>query len=70
MCRPELIWGGILAAGVAAEVHALAAGHHDCTLSAQTRRVCHTEHPVGRAAFAAASFVLAAWYVHHIVKGS
>lgn len=65
-CRPGLVWTGVLAAGVAAEVHALRADHHDCTLSAMTRRVCHTEHPVGRVAFAVGAHALAAWFVHHV----
>lgn len=66
-CRPELVWGGIFAAGIAAEVHALISRHHDCTLSALTRAVCRTEHPVGRAAFVAGSAVLAVWFQYHIV---
>jgi len=66
VCRPEVVWGGILAAGVAAEVHALLADHHDCTLSAITRRVFRTQHPVGRVAFALGSYALAVWFTHHI----
>jgi len=67
VCRPGMVWTGLLAAGVVAEVHALVADHHDCTLSAQTRRVWHTHHPVGRAAFAVGSYALATWFVHHII---
>jgi hypothetical protein len=47
-------------------VHALAADHHDCTLSAITRRVCRTQHPVGRVAFVLGSYALATWFTHHI----
>jgi hypothetical protein len=68
MCRPALVWGGILAAGIAAEAHALRAGHHDCTLSALTRRVCHTQRPAGRVAFVLGSYALAGWFVHHIIS--
>lgn len=66
-CRPALVWGGLLAAGVAAEAHALLSRHHDCTLSAMTRTVCRTEHPVGRAAFVVGSAALAIWFQYHIV---
>lgn len=66
-CRPGLVWGGILAAGAAAEAHALIRDHHDCTLSALTRAVCRTEHPAGRVAFVAGSAVLAIWFQYHIV---
>lgn len=66
MCRPAVVWGGVLAAGVVAEVHALVADHHDCTLSAMTRRVCRTQHPAGRVAFVLGSYALAAWWIHHI----
>jgi len=66
-CRPGLVWGGVLVAGLAAEAHALLAGHHDCTLSAITREVCRTEHPAGRAAFVAGSAALAVWFQYHIV---
>lgn len=67
VCRPALLWGGILVAGVAAEAHALACRHHDCTLSALTREVFRTDRPAGRAAFVAGSALLALWFQYHIV---
>jgi hypothetical protein len=66
-CRPALVWGGILAAGVAAEAHALLQRHHDCTLSAMTRSVFRTEQPAGRAAFVLGSAAFAVWFQYHIV---
>lgn len=67
-CRPELVWGGILAAGAVAEVHALARKHRGCTLSGVTRQVCRTESPVGRALFLAGLGCLSAWFAHHITS--
>lgn len=66
-CRPGLLWGGILAAGAVSEAHALRRRHHDCTLSAQTRRAFRTQHPAGRAAFMVGGAALASWFLHHIV---
>lgn len=66
-CRPSLVWGVVLAAGVAAEAHALACNHHDCTLSALTREVFRTSHPAGRIAFMLGTAALAVWFQYHIV---
>lgn len=67
MCRPGVIWGALFAAGLAAEAHALVAHHHDCTLSAMTRRTCRTDSPAGRTAFVAGSALVAVWFQYHIV---
>ena len=66
-CRPAFVWGGLFAAGIAAEAHALIRRHHDCTLSAMTRQVCRIEHPLGRAAFVLGSAAMAVWFQYHIV---
>lgn len=66
-CRPALLWGGILAAGVVAEMHALACKHHDCTLSALTREVFRTDSRAGRTAFVVGSALLALWFQYHII---
>lgn len=67
-CRPGWLWGGIAAAGVAAEVHALASRHPDCTLSAMTRKVCHTRTRGGRVAFTLSAAAITGWFVHHILQ--
>lgn len=66
-CRPALVWGGILAAGVVAEAHALVCHHHDCTFSALTRDVFRTDSLTGRVTFVAGSALLALWFEYHIL---
>jgi hypothetical protein len=65
-CRPVLVWTGILAAAVAAQIHGLISRHKNCTLSGLTRQVCRTESPLGRALFLAGLGCLTAWFARHI----
>lgn len=65
--RPELVWGGLLAAGLAYETYGLLGGVEGDTLSEVTRATFHTEHPLGKAAFLGLYLGFSAWFVPHIV---
>jgi hypothetical protein len=65
--RPTVVWGGLLAAGVAYEAYGVFGEVEGDTLSEVTRQVFRTEHPVGKAVFVCAWAALSVWLVPHIV---
>lgn len=64
----DLVWGGLLLAGVAFEAYTLRNGRSGDTLSETTRRVFRVRSKVGRAAFALGWTGFAIWYLLHILE--
>lgn len=58
-------WAVVLTVVAAVETHGIAHAQ-PTTLSHATRATFHTEHPLGRAAFAVAWAALSAWLLPHI----
>ncbi|HEY1177475.1 MAG TPA: hypothetical protein VGF17_15060 [Phytomonospora sp.] len=65
--RPGVVWGGLLAAGVAYETYGLFGDVEGDTLSEVTRALFRTSHPVGKAVFLAGYVGFSSWFVPHIV---
>lgn len=69
MCRARWSWAALLGAGLVAELHGLRTpGHNGCTLSACTRSVFHTEHPLGVLTFTGGWLWLSWKFVPHICR--
>lgn len=67
MDRPEWVWSGLLAAGITYEALHIRR-RTPGTLSACTRRLCRTDHPVGRYAFAIGWTAFATWMLIHVLE--
>lgn len=68
MTTPDLVWGGILAAGLAFEAYTLGTKRQEDTLSETTRRAFRTRRSrAGKVVFGTAWAAFAVWYLGHIV---
>lgn len=70
MSTPDFIWGGIITAGAAYEIYALANRKRGDTLSETTRKAfrIHTS-KAGRIAFGTSWAAFAVWFWGHILYG-
>jgi hypothetical protein len=63
----DLVWGGLLTAGAAFEVYALANGRDGDTLSERTRSWFQVRTRAGAVVFGAAWCGFATWFLVHIL---
>lgn len=66
----DLVWGVIIGAAAAYEIHAMKTDKLDRTLTRTTRRHFRTHHPVGKALFSIGWGYLAVWFMRHILDVS
>lgn len=62
---PSVVWGAAIGTLAAADLYA-DRKHNGSTLSEVTRALFHTEHPLGRLAFAACWVGFSSWVIPHI----
>lgn len=67
MTLPDVLWGGLLAAGALVEVWALRNATAGDTLSERVRAWFRTHTRPGRAVFAAGWVTFATWFLFHIL---
>ena len=63
----DLVWGGLLVAGAAFEVYALANGRAGDTLSERTRTWFHVRTQTGAVVFGIGWCAFASWFLVHIL---
>ncbi len=68
--KSDLVWGAIVGAAVAYEIHAMKSDRLDRTLTRTTRRYFRTQHPVGKAAFAIGWGYMSTWFMKHILEAA
>lgn len=66
---PNVMWGGLLGAGLAYELWAVLFKIEGHTLSERTRAWFRIHTRTGKAVFVAGWLALTAWFVPHIVNG-
>lgn len=66
--KSDLVWGAIVGAAVAYEIHAMKSDRLDHTLTRTTRRYFRTQHPIGKAVFTIGWGYVSVWFVRHILE--